>query len=193
MADATELLSLANLKVYLQITSSDKDAILTDIKDFVEDFCKKYTGKDFLVTSYTIYRDGDNTRTLNVEQYPITAITSIHKDANRSFGSDTLIPTASIITNDSESWASGIIELYDDTFTRGIKNIKVILSAGYSTIPQDLQFAVAEICARVYTMQDKRLFGQITQTVGQRTLSLDMEALPKRAKATLDRYRSIRL
>lgn len=193
MADATELLSLANLKVYLKITSVGKDDILTDIKDFVEDWAKKYCGRDFLITTYTRYRDGDGTDKLNVDQFPITAITSIHSDASRGFDSSTEIVAANIIKNDSESWDAGLIELFEASFVRGKKNIKIIYEAGYSTVPQDLQFAIAETCAKVFMVQDKRLFGQISQQVGSRIVTLDIEEVPKRALSTFKRYRHIQL
>lgn len=191
MPDATELLSLANLKVYLQITSAGSDAILTDIKDFVEDWAKGYVGRDLLVTSYTRYRDGDGTAILHLDHYPITAITSIHSDPTRGYDSSTEIVAANIITNDTEGWAAGIVELYEASFLRGKKNIKVVYSAGYSTVPQDIQFAIAEMCAKVYMVQDKRLFGQISQQIGDRNIALDVEMMPKRAMDTLNRYRRI--
>ena len=40
MADS-EIISLADLKTYLKITTTDKDAILQDIKDFVESWIEK--------------------------------------------------------------------------------------------------------------------------------------------------------
>ena len=191
MPDATELCSSADLKAYLQITGSTKDSILASIKASVEAFVKQYTGRPLLVASYTEYYDGDGGSVLRVANRPITAITSIYSDPSRLYAASSLIPSTDYATDDAQDWNAGLITLKDYTFLSGRKATKITYSAGYSTIPADLAHAVKLICAKEYTVHDKRLSGTISQQVGDMTLTMDVEAFPKNALAILDRYRRL--
>jgi len=191
MADATELVSLANLKAWIRNTTADKDAILQSIKDGVEEWVKNYCQRDFIIATFTEYYDGDGTTELLVRNNPITWITSIHDDGARDFGDASLISSDNIISNDAEGWAAGIVELFLDSFSRGTKNIKIIYLAGYATVPADLQMAVKKICAKIYFEQDKGLAGRVSQTVGDKVIELSLDTIPKDAKLILDSYRRI--
>lgn len=184
----SELLSLTNLKAYLQITSSGSDAILTLIKDGVEAAVKKHCDRDFILTTYTEYYNGDGSSRLFVKNFPITAITTIHDDPARAFGATTQIAATYIVSDVSELLNAGIIDLLDWVFNRGKRNIKVVYQAGYSTIPSDLRNAVAKLCAREFLLQDKKLVGQVSQTVGDRTVTLNLEDMPKDVAAVLYKY-----
>jgi len=190
MADATELSALADIKTLLGISSSNKDAILTIIKDAVEAFVKTYCGRDFLVTSYTEYHDGDDSVSMRMNQRPITAITSVHVDASRTFDAATLVPTANIIT-DAKGQELGFIELFNYRYTRGQKNVQVIYSAGYSTIPTDLSLAVKLLAAKEFKVADKTLYAESTQQVGDMVITLTPDSLPKNVLEILNRYRRI--
>lgn len=192
MPDASELVSLANLKVFLAITGSGKDTILQAIKDAVEPWVKRYCDRDFLVTSYVEYYDGNDAGRLRLRQRPITAITSIYADPARLWSSNTLIPASDIII-DSPNDVEGIVELYVYRFLMGRKAIKVTYTAGYSTIPGDLQHAVKLICAKQFKVIDKGLIGQTTQTIGDLTITFDQAAIPKDAMDILQRFKGVNL
>jgi len=193
MANATELCSLADLKAYLKITSGTYDAILQSIKDSTEQFVKDYCGRDFLVTAYTNdYYDGDGSSRLRTRQRPIISVDSIFCDPARLFGANTQIPTSAII-NDQRSWNVGFIELYIWRFLFGLKSVQLNYTAGYATIPADLAHAVKLICAREYLLQDKNLTGQVSQDVGDRKITMNLDSIPKNAVEILDRYRRIEI
>lgn len=191
MPDATVLVSLADLKTFIKATTSGSDGIIQSIKDGVEAAVKSYVGRDLIVTSYTEYHDGDGGSRLVLAQRPITAVTSVYADPARLFEAHTLIPASDIITGDARAWAAGIIELYQYRFLHSRKGTKVVYSAGYSTIPADLALAVKLICAKVWKIQDKSMAGQLSQTVGDQTITFSLEDWPKDAVATLKKYRRL--
>ncbi len=193
MPDATELVSAAELKRYLMITSSSYDTILQEIKDGVEDWVKQYLDRDLLVSSYTEYYDGDGSGSLRVRNYPITAITSIYADPARLFAAGSLIPSSDVISGVTQNDNVGLIELYSYKFLKGVKGIKITYSAGYATIPERLQHAVKLICAREFLIQDKRMSGMVTQQVGDKTIALELDAIPKNALSILERFRRIEI
>ena len=188
MSDATELVSLADLKAYIQITGSTFDTILTALKSAVETWIKNYCRDPFLVAEYTEYYDGNGGLRLHVRHYPITTVKEINIDSDRAFLTATKIATANIISMGQNN-DQGVIELFDESFSEGQKNIKVIYSAGYSAIPADLQQAVKIICARQFLTQDKKMAGIVSQNVGDKTITLNLEEIPRDAWLMLSPYR----
>lgn len=198
MPDATELVAVADLKTYLAITSSTLDAKLTAVKADIEAMVKTYCGRDLLVpsTPYTEYYDGDGSQRLIVNQRPIISVTSIYLDPSSLFTAGTLVPNlnsgspAELISNQRQLNA-GIIDLFSYAFYRGRRSVKITYSAGYATVPADLQRAVKLICAKAWKMQDLQMTGQISQQVGDKTVTYEPDTWPKEAAEILRLYRRI--
>lgn len=188
MPDASELVSTADLKAYLQITGSSFDSILASIKASTEQWVKTYCRDPFLVASRTEYHDGNGTAVLRVRHYPITALTSVNIDAGRTFAAATAVASSNLITSDLNN-AQGVVELFDRIFSTGQKNIKVVYSAGHATIPADLAHAVKIIVAREWLLQNKQLTGQTSQNLGDKTVSLNLEEIPRNAWDILNSYK----
>ncbi len=187
MPDATELVSTADLKAYCQITTATYDGILASIKASTEQWVKTYCRDPFLVAARTEYHDGNGKATLRLRHYPITTLTSVHIDSDRTFGAATLVGASYLITSDINN-AQGVVELFNKVFSEGQKNVKVVYSAGLSVIPADLAHAVKIIVAREWLLQDKKLTGQTSQSLGDKTVSLNLEEIPRNAWDILNRY-----
>ena len=152
MPDATEIAALADVKTYLAITGSTKDAILTLIKSAVEDWVATYCARTFIIGSdRTEYYDGDVGSSLRLRNRPIVSITSIHADPARLFAGGSEIPSSDFIL-DEPNKANGIVELYSYRFLEGRKGIKAIYKSGYSTMPSDLSHAVRLIVCQQFRM-----------------------------------------
>lgn len=133
------LVTLDELKNFLGITTTTDDHSLfellkTAIKS-VEDIC----GRQFETDDFVEYYDGNGTRFLRLNNYPLLTVDKVYQDLDRVFGEDTLIDSLYIIPDNK----SGII--YNDSlpFYKGQKTIKVEYTGGYtiSTIPSDLKQA----------------------------------------------------
>lgn len=200
MPDATEIESVSNLKSFLQITSSTHDAKLTTLKAEVEQLVNGYCGRDFIVpsTPYTEFYDGDGSQRLIVNQRPIISIASIYIDPSCLFAEASAVPNlnsgspAELISN-ARQLRAGIVELFSYAFLRGRRSVKITYSAGYATMPTDLQRAVKLICAKWWKSQELLLSGQYQQSVGDKTVTLDADAWPKEALDILQRYRRLEL
>lgn len=192
MPDATELCSTADLKVLLGISSASQDSLLALVKAGVEAWAKTFTGRDLLVpsTPYTEYYDGDETPILRLDQHPIVSVTSIHIDGARTFSAAALVPATDII-GDAKSYALGFVELLTYRFSRGVKNVKVVYSAGYSTVPLDLSMAVKQIVAKQFKVAEKKMFAEGSYQVGDTTVTLSPDAFPKDALEVLRSYRRV--
>ena len=88
----------------------------------------------------TKYLEGDESEYIILPEYPVLSITGLYLDSAREFGTDTEI-AATKYNLDS---GAGIITLYEDITPKGVDTIKIVLIAGYETVPADLQQAVLE-------------------------------------------------
>jgi hypothetical protein len=145
-------------------------------------------------TSYTrysgdpgIYVDCDNPRLLYLEPYPVTAITSIHDDTLEAFGSGAEV--------DSDQWSQRgkhghIIRLNQSSsqglWTAGDGFIKVVFTAGYSTVDGALKAATLETVAYLHNLRKRR--GQSSLSEQERVTAYRHERLPDRVQDMVSDY-----
>ena len=77
------------------------------------------------------------------------------------------------------------------TFSKGVKNIKVIYVAGYATIPIDIGQACIEIVAKKYKAGKDKKQGVVSDSLGERSITFKDEDIPKEARLVLDSYARI--
>lgn len=178
-ASAKELLGIPSA-----VTAYDAviDTLVAAVDGIVEDYCHRR----FADTTRTEYYDGQSgQRRLCLRHYPIISITSIHDDANRDYGADTLVD-ADDYTFDTGDDSDGIVRFDGTTLSRGIRNIKVVYRAGYATIPKPLARAADLIVASLYNRRKAQ--GTPGGSMGSVSTSLAGDAYAD-ARLLLDRYR----
>jgi len=151
-----DLCTQDEVKEYIDMPggSSDADDVIDDLITRVSDRFAKYCGiTQFKSQSYTEYYSGQGTQELFLDQRPIISITSIKQDSEWAFGSD------STFASDNYAIQDDRVVLKDNVFSSGVRNLQVIYTAGYSTIPGDLKQACIEEVARAF---DKRSNVDIT-------------------------------
>ena len=188
--DSSAYCSLDFCKSYLGDEGIDTgiDQLICNLINNVSRFADSYIGEVFYIAGYTEYFDGDNTDRIIPEHYPVNLITSLHSDEDRVFDATTLIDSTSYVIVDKI-----YVRLLDDEyFETGIQNIKLVYQAGPSSVPLDLQQACAEIVA--WKFKEGRGGGDLNVQSKTRTDSTTTyfgEAIPKSAKAVLDRYKRL--
>lgn len=135
-----------------------------------------------------IFVDPDNARLLYLEPFPVTAITSIHDDTLEAFGSVSEVNSGQY----SQRGAHGQIIRLSQTatqgfWTRGDGFIKIVFTAGYSTIRDDLKHATVETVAHLHDMKKRR--GQASLSEQERVTAYRAETVPERVKELLRPYR----
>lgn len=165
------LTDLATLKSFLNIPNSNtsSDIWLDSLREAAEASVKAYCKRDFESQSYTEYHNGNNTRHIVLRQRPVTEISSIYLDTSAyygtnpdgAFGSDTLLTSGidyALKFDQSTTSSCGVVIRINGVWPSNQRehwlhkispqvgpaygNIKVTYTAGYSTIPMDLQYAV---------------------------------------------------
>jgi uncharacterized phiE125 gp8 family phage protein len=187
------LVTLAETKTFLKITGLTEDTVLENLIDEISQTIQSYLGRKLISTGYTEYYDGDGSDTLILNQFPVTALTSLNDDPNRAFGSTTAVNVTTDVILDG---AAGVLHVWNGkaTFFKGHGNIKAVYTAGYSvtTLPYDLQLATKLSIAQLYKIRyGAQRFGVKSETIADRTVSFDYEAFPAEAKQILDHYREL--
>jgi hypothetical protein len=183
------LVTTTSMNAYMGIaTSSTEEGECDLVINAASKFAMMYCGRsNWLTTTLTEYYDGDNTDTLYLKSPPINSVTSIHIDDSvpRDWSdTDDLVDSDEYLTYSEE----GKVVLDGDIYVQGKRNVKVIYSGGYGTVPADLQQAVKELVAFWYKRNTDKRVGVTNVSVGDKSTSYEGE-LPRAVKMVLDRYR----
>jgi hypothetical protein len=129
--------------------------------------------------------DGNDSDRLLPHYYPIIAVTAVSVDGVPLTPST--LPTVSGFL-----WDSRRVLLRGFTFSRGVQNVQLAYTAGYSAVPLDLKQAAIEAFALAYR-QRTHIGEKSTSLGGQMNLAFDLSELPPRSLAIFNQYRRIAL
>jgi len=153
MAVDTDLTTLTKVKTYLGISDSDSDTLLGTLIDAASKAIKNYCHDNFDSTEYTEYHDGPRTEDLVLKHRPIISITDIWDDPDRDYEDGDKLDADD---DDYVSYADeGIIRAEAHTWNEGNKNIKITYTAGYTSIPADVDLSCQIQVAYWYNRADK--------------------------------------
>ena len=134
------------------------------------------------VATYTRHYDGTGTKYLQLDVFPITAVTTIHVDHDREYNSDDLVDSSDYDVFGDE----GLIVLKQDStqgvFDAGKRSIKVVFSAGYSSPPMPIKHACVLQCAHWYSARLHIGKTSVNQGGGSASVST-LELLPETREA----------
>ena len=146
--------------------------------------CLHFVGRDIHLREVTEYQDGNGHDRLILDEKPVASITELCIDPARGF-SQPLAPSLYRVES-----TTGIVTLYG-VVTPDVKDcVKVVYTAGYDTIPADVQAAVAD----TIQMMARRITG-VSGGVTARTMAdggteqLETTAPTDYAKFLLRSYR----
>ena len=142
------IVQLNDAKSFLGYNGSDDNMkfLINSVTDYIEGSCNRR----FKETTYTneVY-NGNNSCELVLKQCPVTAFSKLEE--NNSMGNSNDWNTI-----DSEDYwfdtVSGIVTL-NRRFYKGNQNYRATYSAGYSTIPYDLQFLAMSLIKEFLTVK----------------------------------------
>ena len=90
-------------------------------------------------------------------------------------------------------FTQGMIELYNQTFPKGQKNIYIQYKAGYSTsgiqYPLDLKQVALEMVAKKFKDSEESRFGVVSKNVMGENIQFSYTDLTKEQRNILNRYR----
>jgi hypothetical protein len=182
---ATTLCSVDEVKEYL----GQKGAVAEDdelITRFCERITKVFEGycgvNTFFTASYTEYQNGNGTKYIFLNNIPVTSVSHLYEDPDWLFAEEYVSGTFIVVD-------ARYIAMRDDLIPVGEQNVKIVYTAGYSTIPDDIkQVAIEEVARKFRRRKEGDL---ISKTVEGGSISYVRDELLRSTKDVLNRYRKV--
>lgn len=183
------LTTLVVLKDWLGIPASsvDDDEILTRLITAVSSAVETYLGRAMTSAARTEYYTCRGGTVLLLQHYPITAVATLTVDGEA-------IPAYSSLTGAGYIIQTSKLLLNGYTFSTPCStdhnNVTVVYTAGYSTIPGDIEQAAIHLISLRYRERDR--IGQQSKILAGETVRYSVFDMPPDVKAVLDQYRELR-
>lgn len=190
------LCQLSDVKTYLGITSSGTDQVLSALITNASSFIERYCNRAFEQASYTETRNGNGADAIYLRNAPIVSVQSVSVDG-------VSIPAAPDTTSYGYVFdehkvylrgdarvnpiTPGIFAGYPPRFQRGVQNIVIAYTAGFATIPADVNQACVELVAAKLAKRDR--VDKSSETLGtQQTQAYSMADMPASVKTALAQW-----
>lgn len=181
---ANDLTTLANVKQYLNITTTTDDALFTRLITAASTFIQSWLSSYVLQQSYTETRNGKDTHILNFANFPVTAVASVTIDGFA-------VPPSPGVNQAGYVFDQNQLYLYDHKFRRGIQNVTFSYIAGYVTVPLDIEQACIELVSLRYS--EKNRIGQVSKSIGGEVVAFTQKDMAASTQTALQPYRRVAL
>lgn len=168
-----DLTTLESFRAYAGGASTADDALIGQLITAYSAAVTNLLNRQIISGPIEIWRDGRGGRTLTLPEHPVTAVALLEIDGQA-------IPAESYRFTDTQ------IVLDGHRFTHGHANVHVRFTAGYASVPADIEQAVNELVALRYKERDR--IGHRAKSLAGETVSFVTAALPDSAKAMLSQY-----
>jgi hypothetical protein len=184
MSSPPDLCSVADIQLFLNLPAEQDVQMLQSLVSAASVFAVTSIDKPILSASYSAVINGRGNAQINLPNSPITAIASLKIDGV-AVSASSAPGNAGYVFDDDWVYLRGDYQV----FTRGVQNVEVSYTAGYTKVPLDLAQAVVDMVASKYK---RRLDLHVTgRTLDGQTISYTMADLPKQTEAVFDKYRGV--
>ena len=177
-----DLTTLANAKAWLGIAGTTDDPLLTRLVSGASQFIQAWLNRQLLSASYSEVRDGHGGAALVFGNYPVSAVSSVLIDSIS-------IPTAVNITDSGYRFTATKIMLAGYVFSRGQGNVTLGYTAGYSSIPPEIEQACLELVGFKYRERDR--IGHASKSLAGEVVSFVVSDMPAPVKTILTNYKEV--
>jgi hypothetical protein len=185
-----DLVTWSDIQSYIG-AASDDETMVSFLITAASRWANQYTSRNLASRTYsdedenTLY-DGDGSKYLMLRQSPVTVISAVYEDSNRDYTSDTLVDT-----NDYIYYTDiGKLLFVDYKTEKGYQNYKVLYTAGYETVPDDLENAITMLVDFWYKSYDTHRFGVKSVGVDEKRITYEL-GIPTQVKEAINPYRKI--
>lgn len=182
--NANALTSLSAAKDFLEIPVADtsQDTRLERFINAASSMIENYCSRKFKSQTFTEYHDGRQSNAVLLQQYPAQKPSIVAIDGTWNYGTET-----QLASSDFDVLENGWLMLRGSTFPRGIRNVKVVYVAGYSTIPSDLEESCLMLVEYLYSHRNDRRSGIKGKSKNGENISY-METIPPNITTMLGPY-----
>ena len=197
VANALTTLGEAKKFVKIPISETSQDDLMRTIINLASDRIQTFCNRKFIEETHTEFRDGNRTRRILLNQWPVQSITSLHIDGRREFGASSLVDATNYAIDEDESSDGVGVILFDRFFARGHRNIKIVYVAGYESpstselaLPSDIQGACLYLVQYYFLHQQQEDIHQASKSKGDETVGINLDIPPFVQAMVEDRRRN---
>lgn len=190
------LVLLSEYKEILDITGNTEDEFVELAKYEVEAKVKSFLNRDLEVATYIELYNGSGTEELVLNQFPVNSVSKIEfYDGIDSLGAEVWVEQEQVSDYDRIviSGSGDLIIIDGSFFPFGVQNIRVTYSAGYSSIPYEIQQACKKLMLLYYgEVKKTKTIGKSSVSEGStftKTTTYDLGA-EERILKSIERYRA---
>ncbi len=189
------LTNLSKIKSFLGIDDTDSDELFNDLINSISDFIENFCGRRFISTVYEVaegsdtaeYFDGDDiVENIYLKNYPITELSKVEYNSGTFSTPDWHEYDADDYSYDAKA---GIIT-FEGGVRGGKQNIRVSYTAGYETIPHDIELAANKLIAKSFNKRKSE--GVTGEGAGGANINWG-DFVSEDIKAILDKYEKVSL
>ena len=177
-----DLTTLANAKQWLGISSDADDDLLTRLITAASSCIETYLSRRLGSQDYAEIRDGHGGQVMTFRESPVTAVAGVAVNG-------VSLPLAPDTVTPGYRFTRTRIILQGHRFTQGHGNVSLNYTAGYETIPLDLEQACIELISWRYN--ERQHIGQSGKSLEGANVTYIVQDLPPDVKTVLDRYRRV--
>jgi hypothetical protein len=163
------LTTLAKVKSQLDIPASDtsQDVRLTTYLNAASSAIESYCERKFEQATYTEYHHGRRMNFIMPREFPIVSVTTLNIDNDRLYPSDKDVPVNEYSIADRNRTI-----FYSGKFPQGFNNIKLVYTAGYATIPGDVELACIWACEWFVKHRERKDMGRVSVSKGDESVGI---------------------
>ncbi len=178
-----DLTTLPAVKQWLNLTSTNDDALLTTLITAASTFIQSWLGRTIAAASYAETRDGTGGQRLQFRNNPVTAVASLSID-------DQVIPASTSSFMAGYVFSATQIDVRGYHFTRRALNVAISYTAGYATTPPDLAEACTELVGQRY--RERSRIGLTSETINDvRAVTYTIKDIPGYVMLVMQQYRQV--
>lgn len=184
------LITRAEYKAYVGITSPNSDAIIDAIipkvSEFVKTYCRR-TFVDYINDSKTEVSNGGYGPHICTKEYPVLAVSEVSYSEDYGQTYTALVEFTDFVL-DIENDAVLSLDAYG--FNKLINGYQITYTAGYETIPEDLKLAIMDLVT-YYVKNDMAVHSP--KSPGTNSVQVEYittSALPAHIRRVLDMYKA---
>jgi hypothetical protein len=162
--------------------STGSDAVLVRLITACSAWIEKYLNRSIASADYAGRFDGHGGSRLMLPDYPVTSVSSVTVD-------DISIPPAPDSVSSGFVFSPYGVYLRGYLFNRGSRNVQISWTAGYSSVPADIEQAAIHLVSARFREKDR--IGQASKVVAGETVSFSIKDMPADVAAMLGNYKKV--
>lgn len=192
------IISKDDLQQGLKIKKDENSELTQRIAAGVSSAIETFINRHIEAKRVTEFHNGTGDSSIVfVKNFPIIGISAMWDDPDRAFDDTTLFATSDFTFDPSVGWIelinttrSSLVPSDGTRFSKGVRNIRITFTAGYSTVPDDIVQAALDWGGHLYKQTDNNAFGVTSIERADIAQGIrDLGKMPEGVKELLNPYR----